>query len=204
MQTGRDAAKAASPSSFRDLIFYLLTLTIWTSSSIQFVHFMPVIIAEGFHPIPSRTRSLSLPAPMVLHGRLCGRVGHRRHPVLPPIALRYAQPHGAPSPETEPGRCNKQPSPRRLTSTGRCLFLHPVLPPIALRYAQPHGAPTPETEPPGKCKQLPSPRRCTSAGRRSFLSAVLAPHCSALRATAWGPDSGNGTPGEVQTTTVAP
>src|SRR5262245_34515460 len=27
-----------------------------------------VAMAEGPHPIPSRTRSLSLPAPMVLHG----------------------------------------------------------------------------------------------------------------------------------------
>ena len=32
-------------------------------------------IAEGSHPIPSRTRKLSPPAPMVLQGRLCGRVG---------------------------------------------------------------------------------------------------------------------------------
>jgi hypothetical protein len=27
------------------------------------------------HPFPFRTRKLSSPAPMVLHGRLCGRVG---------------------------------------------------------------------------------------------------------------------------------
>ena len=33
------------------------------------------ITAEGPHPIPSRTRKLSLPAPMVLQGSLCGRVG---------------------------------------------------------------------------------------------------------------------------------
>jgi hypothetical protein len=33
------------------------------------------IMAEGPHLIPSRTRSLSLPAPMVLQGELCGRVG---------------------------------------------------------------------------------------------------------------------------------
>src|SRR5260370_338455 len=37
-----------------------------------------VVLAEGKHPVPSRTRKLSPPAPMVLHGRLCGRVGHRR------------------------------------------------------------------------------------------------------------------------------
>ena len=37
-----------------------------------------VAMAEGPHPIPSRTRSLSLPAPMVLQGRPCGRVGRRQ------------------------------------------------------------------------------------------------------------------------------
>ena len=31
------------------------------------------------HPFPSRTRKLSLAGPMVLHGRLCGRLGDRRH-----------------------------------------------------------------------------------------------------------------------------
>ena len=29
----------------------------------------PVTMAEGPHPIPSRTRKLSPPAPMVLHGK---------------------------------------------------------------------------------------------------------------------------------------
>src|ERR1700754_3044984 len=37
-----------------------------------------VAIAVGKHPVPSRTRKLSPPAPMVLHGRPCGRVGRRR------------------------------------------------------------------------------------------------------------------------------
>src|ERR1700684_2753 len=35
----------------------------------------PAAIAEGSHPFPSRTRKLSPPAPMVLHGKPCGRVG---------------------------------------------------------------------------------------------------------------------------------
>ncbi len=35
-------------------------------------------IATESHPFPSRTRKLSLPAPMVLGGRLPGRVGRRR------------------------------------------------------------------------------------------------------------------------------
>ena len=34
-----------------------------------------VAIARRSHPFPSRTRKLSSFAPMVLHGRLCGRVG---------------------------------------------------------------------------------------------------------------------------------
>ncbi len=38
-----------------------------------------VAIAEGKHPVPSRTRKLSPPAPMVLPGRLGGRVGRCRN-----------------------------------------------------------------------------------------------------------------------------
>src|SRR5580692_8273241 len=34
-----------------------------------------VIVARGSHPFPSRTRKLSPSAPMVLHARVCGRVG---------------------------------------------------------------------------------------------------------------------------------
>src|SRR4051794_25531012 len=36
-------------------------------------------MAEGERPVPSRTRKLSPPAPMVLHSPGCGRVGRRRH-----------------------------------------------------------------------------------------------------------------------------
>lgn len=39
---------------------------------------VPVAMAEGKHPVPYRTRKLSLPAPMVLHAGACGRVGDRR------------------------------------------------------------------------------------------------------------------------------
>src|ERR1051326_4948570 len=35
-------------------------------------------MAKGKHPVPFRTRKLSSSAPMVLQGRPCGRVGHRR------------------------------------------------------------------------------------------------------------------------------
>src|SRR5436190_22634640 len=37
-----------------------------------------VTTARGTHPFPSRTRKLSLSAPMVLHARVCGRVGRRQ------------------------------------------------------------------------------------------------------------------------------
>ena len=37
-----------------------------------------VAIARRSHPFPFRTRKLSSSAPMVLHGRLCGRVGRCR------------------------------------------------------------------------------------------------------------------------------
>ena len=37
-----------------------------------------VAIAKGFHPFPFRTRPLSPSEPMVLHGKLCGRVGRCR------------------------------------------------------------------------------------------------------------------------------
>ena len=41
-------------------------------------HRVTAAIAAGKRPVPFRTRKLSLPAPMVLHSRGCGRVGHRR------------------------------------------------------------------------------------------------------------------------------
>src|SRR5215469_7878252 len=39
-----------------------------------------VTIAEGSHPFPSRTRSLSPPAPTILQGKLCGTIGRCRSP----------------------------------------------------------------------------------------------------------------------------
>jgi hypothetical protein len=38
----------------------------------------PVVIGEGSHPFPFRTRKLSSLPPMVLHAKVCGRVGHCR------------------------------------------------------------------------------------------------------------------------------
>ncbi len=48
---------------------------------------LPAAIAEGPHPLPSRTRKLSPPAPMVLGRGRPGRVGRRRLFLFMPIPL---------------------------------------------------------------------------------------------------------------------
>src|SRR5215211_5257186 len=48
----------------------------------QVGHRVTAAIATGKHPDPSRTRKLSLPAPMVLPPRGGGRVGRRRTTLL--------------------------------------------------------------------------------------------------------------------------
>ena len=40
---------------------------------------LPVVIGAGSHPFPFRTRKLSLLPPMVVYGKLYGRVGRCRH-----------------------------------------------------------------------------------------------------------------------------
>src|SRR5579859_7356812 len=42
-----------------------------------------VTTAEGTHPFPSRTRSLSPPAPTILQGQPCGTIGRCRSPRPP-------------------------------------------------------------------------------------------------------------------------
>src|SRR5207248_7896307 len=42
---------------------------------------LSVILPRGFHPFPSRTRKLSPAGPIVLHAKVCGRVGRRRHKI---------------------------------------------------------------------------------------------------------------------------
>ena len=42
---------------------------------------LSVILPRGFHPFPSRTRKLSPAGPMVLHAKVCGRVGSCRHKI---------------------------------------------------------------------------------------------------------------------------
>jgi hypothetical protein len=62
------------------------TITVW-SGCVSRIHcvrpdnwiLLSVVMAEGKRPVPSRTRKLSPPAPMVLHSLGCGRVGRRRH-----------------------------------------------------------------------------------------------------------------------------
>ena len=49
---------------------------------------IPAVLPEGPHPIPSRTRKLRPPGPMVLQGKLCGRVGRRRELFGSPRASR--------------------------------------------------------------------------------------------------------------------
>src|SRR5437764_1144679 len=49
---------------------------------------LPVVTGAGSHPFPFRTRKLSLLPPMVLHGKLCGRVGRCRHYLEGPIVER--------------------------------------------------------------------------------------------------------------------
>src|SRR5690242_10218047 len=44
----------------------------------KYLHRVSATIARGKRPVPSRTRKLSLSAPMVLRGPLRGRVGRRR------------------------------------------------------------------------------------------------------------------------------
>jgi hypothetical protein len=48
----------------------------------------PVVIGEGPHPFPFRTRKLSPLPPMVLRGKLRGRVGHCREYFSKPLSSR--------------------------------------------------------------------------------------------------------------------
>ena len=49
---------------------------------------VPAVLPEGPHPIPSRTRKLRPSGPMVLQGKLCGRVGRRRELFPSPESAR--------------------------------------------------------------------------------------------------------------------
>ena len=74
------------------------------------VHKVTAATATGKHPDPSRTRKLSLPAPMVLQPRGCGRVGRRRtniangRPVIwsPVVLFQCVGPLSVPRPGRSP------------------------------------------------------------------------------------------------------
>ena len=106
-------------------------------SGIRRLQSVSVAIAEGRHPVPYRTRKLSPPAPMVLPGKLGGRVGRRRdssrsaacgrrfvvpgvprrrRALPPPRTARCAREghRGRPPQPPEPSRPIRAPRPRRL------------------------------------------------------------------------------------------
>ena len=68
---------------------FILVTYIWNSIQGIILLKRPLVIgAAGVHPVPSRTRQLSLPAPMVLGWRRPGRVGHCQGTfLLPTISL---------------------------------------------------------------------------------------------------------------------
>jgi hypothetical protein len=55
-----------------------------------YLHRVSATIARGKRPVPSRTRKLSLSAPMVLRGPLRGRVGRRRTQLMTRV-VRFAE-----------------------------------------------------------------------------------------------------------------
>ena len=110
---------------------------------------VPVAMAEGKHPVPYRTRKLSLPAPMVLHAGACGRVGDRRTthhprrgPGTPPRAptpcggTTIQQPHQHQTPHQTTGT-TRQPGSR--PNTTRQHHQPPTKPTGARRGAAPQG-----------------------------------------------------------------
>src|SRR3954453_6558517 len=54
------------------------TLRVDLFETYWYIHSVSAAIARGKRPVTFRTRKLRLSAPMVLQGRPCGRVGHRR------------------------------------------------------------------------------------------------------------------------------
>src|SRR6185312_1091209 len=89
-----------------------------THTSNGFGERVTVVIAWGKRPVPFRTRKLRPTAPMVLHSRGCGRVGHRRttskgrgpapHGAGPPP---LKTPHHTTPPTRRPHPLNRQKTP---------------------------------------------------------------------------------------------
>ena len=81
-------------------------------------------IAKGKHPVPSRTRKLSLSAPMVLQPRGCGRVGRRRtytsvEATVQVASTAFQRPIPYDTQEQQPWPSNAAPSVRRGRSDRR-------------------------------------------------------------------------------------
>ena len=67
-----------------------------------------VVTATGKRPAPSRTRKLSLTAPMVLHPPGCGRVGHHRAHRERTSPRIYKDPGAGPSPTDQQPTLDEQ------------------------------------------------------------------------------------------------
>ena len=76
----------------------------WEEKTVRQVARVTAVIAWGKRPVPFRTRKLRPTAPMVLHPRECGRVGHRRTTLSNTRKRRRAPHHQVrgPSPLTPP------------------------------------------------------------------------------------------------------
>ncbi len=125
-----------------------------------------VIRAARTHPVPSRTRSLSSPAPMILPGRPGGKVGHRQQAVCafstpphhPSRGLNYAKKQARRIPLAPAGYHH-----RTLKSLTRGLTVTaPYLPPTQTGYAHLFPADAAETD--RSASPHRPPRR---AGRRT-------------------------------------
>ena len=129
-------------------LLHALAVWFWRFPVYRRLQSVSVAIAEGRHPVPYRTRKLSPPAPMVLPGKLGGRVGRRRdssRSAAPEAALRRSRPWAC-APGRVPARC----APWRTTKRSRTV---PGAPPPA-RPGAPAAA-TPPTPAPAASPAVP-------------------------------------------------
>src|SRR5437870_4133096 len=94
---------------------------------------LPVVIGAGSHPFPFRTRKLSLLPPMVLRGKLRGRVGRCRH-YLTEKPASFGSRAFARTPRPRRPALHSQsimPSPPEVWLRGPLLDFSPALRPVA-------------------------------------------------------------------------
>jgi translation initiation factor IF-2 len=130
----------------------------------------PVTIARGPHPFPSRTRSLSLAARMVLPGRPGGRVRRRRPPTRKPRPLTWR------------GACRASIQPTAPAALSRA-SVAPAAPPFL------HSAH-------GPFRGHPPPGRARGPGGPPERRQVHAPECAARREAEHRDAPGADDPGE--------